>query len=127
MMAAQDTGPAATVRAVMEKYVEAVYAADVETLRALFHPAAVMSGYLGDMLLAGGPEPFLEDVASRPSMEASGAPYRAQIVDIDASPRCASLRVDETGFFGVTSFVNHFHLLKVGEEWQIVSKTFESL
>jgi hypothetical protein len=126
-MAEQSAGPAAAVRAVMEKYIEAVYKADVDTLRALFHPAAVMSGYLGDMLLAGGPEPFLEDVAGRPSMEASGAPYKAQIIDVQASSRTASLRVDETGFFGATSFVNYFHLLRVGEEWQIVSKTFESL
>jgi hypothetical protein len=126
-MTAQETGPAAAVRAVMERYVEAVYKADVATLRTLFHPVAVMSGYLGDMLLAGSPEPFLVDVGGRPSMEATGAPYKAQILDIQASARTAGLRLEETGFFGTTSFVNYFHLLKVGEEWQIVSKTFESL
>ena len=126
-MAAQDTGPAAAVRAVMEKYVEAVYKADVDTLRALVHPAAVMSGYLGGTLLAGSPEPFLLDVGGRPSMEAAGADYKAEILDVHASPRCASLRLEETGFFGVTSFVNYFHLLKVDDDWQIVSKTFESL
>jgi hypothetical protein len=60
-------------------------------------------------------------------MEATGAPYKAQILDIQASARTAGLRLEETGFFGTTSFVNYFHLLKVGDEWQIVSKTFESL
>ena len=126
-MTAQETGPAAAVRAVMEKYVEAVYKADVETLRKLFHRAALMSGYLGDTLLAGSPEPFLEDIGGRLSMEATGAAYQAEILDIEAGPRTASVRLDETGFFGVTSFVNYFHLLKVDDEWLIVSKTFESL
>ena len=40
-----------------------------------------------------------------PSMEATGAPYTAEILDIHASPRCASLRFKEkTGFFGGHQF-----------------------
>lgn len=122
----QDTAAATAVRRVMERYVDAVYRADVATLRELFHPAAEMSGYLGDMLLTGTPEPFLEDIGGRDSMEAMDAPYKAEILDVHASPRCASLRVEETGFFGTVSFVNYFHLLNVGDDWKIVAKTFES-
>jgi Putative lumazine-binding len=118
---------AAAVRAVMQRYVEAVYKADVATLRGLFHPAAVMSGYLDDTLLAGSPEPFLVDVGGRPSMESTGAPYEAEILDVHASSLTASLRVEETGFFGSFSFVNYFHLLNVDGEWKIVSKTFQSV
>jgi hypothetical protein len=122
-----ESAAAAAVRAVMQRYVEAVYKADVATLRGLFHPAAVMSGYLGDTLLAGSPEPFLLDVGGRPSMESMGAPYKADIVDVHASSLTASLRVEETGFFGSFNFVNYFHLLKVDGEWKIVSKTFQSI
>jgi hypothetical protein len=121
------TDGAAEARAVMERYVDAVYKADVETLRSLFHPAAVMSGYLGDTLLAGSPEPFLADVVGRPSMESTGAPYKAHMMDVHASSLTASLRLEETGFFGVANFVNYFHLLKVDGEWKIVSKTFQSV
>jgi hypothetical protein len=122
-----DQQSAAAARRVMERYVEAVYKADVVTLRGLFHPAAVMSGYLGDTLLAGSPEPFLVDVEGRPSMESAGAPYKADILDVHASSLTASLRVEETGFFGSFSFVNYFHLLNVAGEWKIVSKTFQSV
>jgi hypothetical protein len=125
-MNGQESGPAAAVRQVMERYVEAVFKADVATLRELFHPAAEMSGYLGDLLIAGSPDPFLVDVGGRQSMEAAGAPYEAEILDIHASARTASLRLEETGFFGSTSFVNYFHLLNVDGEWKIVAKTFES-
>jgi hypothetical protein len=118
---------AAAVRGVMERYIDAVYEADVTTLRQLFHPAAVMSGYLGDALLAGSPEPFLTDVGGRPSMKESGAPYTAEILDVHASTLTASLRLEETGFFGVASFVNHFHLLNTEGEWRIVSKLFQSV
>jgi hypothetical protein len=126
-MTDQESAAAAAVRAVMQRYVEAVYKADVATLRGLFHPAAVMSGYLGDTLLAGSPEPFLVDVGGRPSMESTGAPYKAEILDVHASSLTASLRVEETGFFGTFNFVNYFHLLEVDGEWKIVSKTFQSV
>ncbi len=126
-MGTEETDAATAVRAVMERYVAAVFKADVETLRELFHPAAEMSGYLGDTLLAGSPEPFLIDVGGRPSMESTGAPYKADILDVHASSLTASLRLDETGFFGTYGFVNYFHLLKVDGDWKIVAKTFQSI
>ncbi len=125
-MDGQEANREAAVRAVMERYAEAVYRADVATLREIFHPAAVMSGYLGETQLAGSPEPFLADVGGRPSMETTGAAYTADVLDVTVSPRTASLRLEETGFFGTTSFVNYFHLLLVDGEWKIVAKTFES-
>lgn len=117
----------AAVRATMERYIDAVYRADVAALRELFHPAAAMCGYLGEALLAGGPEPFFVDLAGRPSMQESGAPYEAAILDVHTTSLTASLRIDEVGFFGDLSFVNYFHLLKVDGEWKIVSKLFQSL
>lgn len=126
-MSGTETNEAAAVRATMERYVDAVYRADVDTLRELFHPAAAMCGYLGDDLLAGGPEPFFADLAGRQSMQADGAPYKAEIADVHASSLTASLRVEETGFFGAFSFVNYFHLLKVDGDWKIVSKLFQSV
>ena len=113
------------VRALADRYVDAVYRADVGVLRECFHPAAVMSGYLGEDLLAGGPERFFEDVAATPSMESTGAPYVAEVTSVEVVGGAASLRIDETGFFGTLSFANWFHLIK-GEDgaWSIVSKLF---
>lgn len=126
-MNSPETSEQAAVRAVMERYADAVYRADVAVLRELFHPAAAMCGYLGDKLLTGSPEPFFLDLAGRPSMQADDAPYRWQIHDLHASSLTASLRLEETGFFGSFSFVNYFHLLKIDGEWKIVSKLFQSL
>lgn len=113
------------VRALAGRYIDAVYRADVGALRNCFHPAAIMSGYLGAELLTGGPGRFFEDVAGRPSMESTGAPYVAEVGSVEVDGGAASVRIDETGFFGALSFANWFHLIK-GEDgaWLIVSKLF---
>ena len=117
----------AAVRAVLERYVDATYRADVESLRTTFHPEAVMAGYLGDDLVVGTPEPFFADVGSHPSMLETGAPYKADIAEIHVAGRVAGARVEESGFFGTASFVNYFHLLDVDGDWKIVSKAFQTV
>jgi ketosteroid isomerase-like protein len=115
------------VRAVLDQYTEAVFRADVQTLAKLFHPAAVMNGYLGDTLLVGGPEPFLADIGGRPAMAVTGAPFKTEWTAVHVAGRTATATLEETGFFGGGHFVNYFHLLLDGGEWKLVSKTFESL
>jgi hypothetical protein len=117
----------AAVRAVLERYVDATFRADLEGLRSTFHPEAFMAGYLGDALIVGSPESFFADIGSRPAMATTGAPYEADIADIHVAGRVASARVEESGFFGQTGFINYFHLLDVGGGWKIVSKTFQTV
>lgn len=111
----------------MERYVDATFRADVEAVRRTFHPEASMSGWLGDELLVGTPEPFFLDLGSRPSMAETGAPYKAEISSIEVNGRAAGATLTESGFFGVMSFVNYFTLLLMDGEWRIMSKTFGSL
>ena len=126
MGSCMEDGPGA-VRAVMERYVEAVYAADVETLRELFHPQATMTGYLGDDLLVGTPEPFFLDLGSRPSMAQSGHPYEATISMVEVMGRAATATLVEHGFFGAFSFANFYHLLLIDGDWKILSKNFSGI
>ena len=122
-----DIDDVAAVRAVVERYVDATYRADIEQLRSTFHPGAAMSGYLGDDLLVGTPEPFFADMGSRPSMAETGVAFKPEITSIQVSGRAAAVTLEEDGFFGVFRFVNYFHLLKVDGEWKLISKTFASL
>ena len=116
-----------TVRAVMERYTDAVYRADIEALKEVFHPAAFMGGYLGDDLLLGDPAPFFADLEEHPSMAETQAPYQAEIVSVQVDGRIAVATVRETGFFGTVSFINHFTLLLEEGDWRILSKTFATL
>ena len=126
-MIPNDSKAEAAVRKVLDNYAEAVYRADVETLKKTFHPAAVMNGYLGDKLLLGTPAPFLADIGGHPAMADSDAPFKTEYTAIKVSGRTATATLEENGFFGSGHFVNYFHLLYAGGEWKIVSKTFESL
>jgi ketosteroid isomerase-like protein len=120
-----DDREADEVLAVMRRYTDAAFHGDADGLRACFHPDAVMSGQLGEQLLMGSPEPFFTDIGGRPSMESTGAPYEPTVVAVDVLGRVASVRIDETGFFGAMSFANWFHLLKGDDgQWRIVSKAF---
>jgi len=126
MSATQEAAEAA-VRQVIERYADCTYRADVEGLKSVFHPQAAMTGYLGEQLIVGGPEPFFKDVAEHPAMAETGAPYKWEIVALKVYGRTASVILEEAGFFGEGRFVDHFHLLNVQGEWKIISKNFETL
>jgi hypothetical protein len=126
-MIPNDSKAEEAVRKVLDRYAEAVYRADVKTLKDIFHPAAVMNGYLGDQLLVGTPEPFLADIGGHPPMADGDAPFKTDWTAVHVAGRTATATLEETGFFGSGHFVNYMHLLLDGGEWKIVSKAFESL
>lgn len=115
------------VREVLQRYITGTYQADVEMLSSVFHPQAHMTGYLGDTLLLGTPQPFLDDMVSQPSMASTGAPYHAEIRELNVTGRIASAIVYETGFRGDGVLEDHFQLLLENGRWSIISKNFTTL
>jgi hypothetical protein len=109
----------AAARAVIEEYVAACRARSVERLERIFHPAALMSGYLMDQQLVGPTQPFYDAVRHAPG----GGDYRAEITRVEVVGRIASVTLEEQGFLGL-DFTNCFHLLETDGCWQIVAKTF---
>ena len=115
------------VRKVLERYMQGTYTADIPLLESVFHPQAWMTGFLGEQLLLGTPVPFLDDMASQPSMKELGQPYKAEIRDLEVNGFIAKATVHETGFRGTVELVDHFHLLCQNGEWKIISKTFTTV
>ncbi|MCC8086930.1 MAG: nuclear transport factor 2 family protein [Clostridium sp.] len=106
-------------------YIMATYESHIPLLSSCFPESAKMTGYLGDTLVDGTPEPFFEDMASGPSMALGKEPYEAEIQFIHITGRTASAAVHETGFRGNTCLTDYFQLLKLEDgSWKIVSKTF---
>ncbi|MDO8861953.1 nuclear transport factor 2 family protein [Haliea sp. E1-2-M8] len=116
----------AAVQVVIQSYVDACGRGDVLALRALFHPSAIMSGYLAGELVTGSPEPFFTAVGANPAPVASGLRYDARIDTVHMDGRIATAVLRETGYLGM-DFVNHFQLLEIDGQWHIVAKLFESL
>jgi len=115
------------VREVIQKYIDGTYTANIPMLESVFHEKAVMNGYLGTNLITASPSPFIEDIASAPSMKSNNDPFEAEITSIQIEGNTASVALYETGFRGETALVDFFHLIRVGEKWLIVSKLFTTL
>lgn len=112
----------AAVRAVIEEYVAACRVRSVDRIKAIFHPDALMSGYLMEQRMLGTTQPFHEALVHGPA-DAPGARYEAQITSVDVAGRIASVTLKEQGFLGL-NFTDYFHLLQIEGQWKIVSKTF---
>lgn len=108
------------VKAVIESYVAGSRDGNADLLRSIFHPNAVMVGYLGGNLLSGSPEPFFQHVARQGP---AGSSYMAEIVELQVDGKVACATLVESGFAGL-DFVDRFHLVEEGGSWRIVSKIF---
>ncbi|MEG1857395.1 MAG: nuclear transport factor 2 family protein [Pseudoflavonifractor sp.] len=115
------------VRSVVQRYIDCTYKADIPGLKSCFHSAARMTGYLGDTLLVGTPDPFFEDMGSEASMESKGDPYKAEIRALTVTGRIAEAVVYETGFRGNGVLEDHFQLLNDGGVWSIIAKNFTTI
>ena len=113
------------VRSVLLRYVTAYINADEATLRDVFAGDAMMNGYLGDRLVAGTPEPFINRVASEPSLASQGLDLRYDIVEVAVTGNAASATLKQYGF-GPFNFTDYMHLIKRDGRWKIISKTFST-
>ena len=55
---------------------------------------------------------------------ASGGPFACEILSIDVTRRVATVTARETDAHGTV--IDYFHLLKVGDNWSIVSKLWDA-
>ena len=111
------------VVAVIEQYIESYINADSVALRHVFANDASMNGYVGDRLVEGTPEPFIQQVASNPPLVLSGLKLEYDIEHVSITRNAASVIVREIGF-GPFNFTDYMHLLKRDGVWKIISKTF---
>lgn len=113
----------ASVRTVIENYIEGSFTADTALLKSCFHPKALMSGYYRGDMDVGSPQTFYDQLESEPSSKSSGDGYQAEISFIHIAGRMASAGLVETNLLG-SDYVNYFHLLKIDDGWRIVSKIY---
>ena len=111
------------VVAVIERYINSYIDGDIATLRTVFASDAIMNGFLDGRLVEGSPEPFIQNVASNPSLKSSGFDPQYKIEHISITNNAASVVVREIGF-GPFNFTDYMHLLKRDGVWKIISKTF---
>lgn len=113
------------VVAVLTRYVESYLQADVDALRDVFADDAVMNGYVGERLVTGSPEVFIQNVGKAPPIVSLGGTPTYEIGEVEVIGNVAAVTVRELGF-GALNFIDYMHLLKRNGVWKIVSKTFST-
>ncbi|MEO6335093.1 MAG: nuclear transport factor 2 family protein [Pyrinomonadaceae bacterium] len=108
------------IREAIDHYSEGMKTANVDVLKKAFHELAVLCGYLGDELIAAPIEGLYDWVGSNPAPEG----YACSTLGIEVTGRVATAKVRETDSHG--DVIDHFHLLKVGDRWSIVSKIWDA-
>ena len=111
------------IREAITFYVEGMRTGDVAALKRAFHEQAILCGYLGDDLIAAPISALYDWVGANPAPAATGDPFSCETLGIEITGRVAIAKVRESDHHGVV--IDHFHLLKVGERWSIVSKLWD--
>ena len=115
------------IKEVIRNYTEGTFEADAAKLKKVFHPKAVMNGFLGGAVVLATPRVFIEDMTSAPSMATEKDPYSAEIESVRIEGDVADVILSETGFKGSGKLVNFFHMIKDDGEWKIISKLFTTI
>jgi hypothetical protein len=118
------TGDEQGIREAIACYAEGMRTGDIGTLKGGFHEQAILCGYLGDDLIAGPITMLYDWVAANPAPAATGDPFSCETLGMEITGRVATARVRERDHHGVV--IDHFHLLKIGERWSIVSKLWDA-
>lgn len=108
------------IRETVDHYVQGMRTADTAVLKEAFHDLAILCGYLGDDLIAAPIQGLYDWVESN----SAPARFSCSVLDIEITGRVATAKVRETDSHGTV--IDHFHLLKVGDRWRIVSKLWDA-
>lgn len=116
-----------TIENLLNRYFEAVYEANIDTLKTIFHKNASMNGFLGADMIIGTPQIFYDDLSSKPSMKVNNIQCKYEIKEISIYGNIASASIYVTNFYGICNVMDIFHLLNINGEWKILCKTFTTI
>ena len=117
------TGDKSTPLETINQYIEATRNGDVEKMRSLFSPAALMSGFYEEEFYIGSPDYFFDEVRDNPSPSSTGVEYIGNITSYEIIGNIANVTLKEKGYMGL-DFTNLFQLACIDGVWLIVSKAY---
>ncbi len=115
------------IKNLLADYADAVYHADIDRLKTIFHEKAFMNGFLGEDLLIGDVSPFYADLGSKPSMADNKDDFRYVIKHLEVVGNLAQATLFVDGFYGAATIQDCFHLVKCDGKWRIICKSFTTL
>ncbi len=110
---------------VIDLYIDGVQNGNVEALQQAFHPQASMFGWLGNDVFMTPIQGLYDYVASTPVPAETGDLPTFVITSIQVAGKAATVELVMDAYHE-HNFMDYFQLLKVGDRWWIVSKTFHA-
>jgi hypothetical protein len=110
---------------VLSDYFRGLHAGDVELLRSVFDPEAVLFAELNGASYHKSLDAYLDGVAQRSSPAELNEAFRMRVLSLEVLHDMAMARVHvpALGF----NFYNYLSLLRKGGSWRIVSKVFDDV
>jgi hypothetical protein len=113
------------IEAVVWTYLDGLYEGDTTKLRAAFHENSHLYSQAEGKLTDVPREKWMELVSGRPSPKSQGMKRTDRIVSIDLSgPETAFVKLECS--IPPRYFTDYLTLLKLGDGWRVVSKTYRT-
>lgn len=110
------------ILSLLQRYFDALFTGNVEGLRALFHPQAMLVGKIRGLPFTKALEDYLAAVAARQSPQALGESFAMKVLALEVQHDIAYARVSCPMLgFDYTDFLS---LIRLDGRWQISHKLF---
>ncbi|MGD8415991.1 MAG: nuclear transport factor 2 family protein [Pseudomonadales bacterium] len=110
------------IRETIQAYFDCMYESSADKAKAVFHPAAWITGYMNGELAQMSVDDFAGFVAGQPSAKENGEPARLDVLSVEIAGDTAVARVRDD-YLGLT-FLDTLSLLKSDGRWRIYNKLF---
>jgi Putative lumazine-binding len=114
-----ETGDGSTIQKIAERYYHAMVAGDEAALWALFDPRAIIVGNYQGAFLWQDLQAFIDETKGLIGQHGKEE-CRVESLRIDGDIGTVAVRGRYTGMW----FVDHLSVVRVGDDWKIVTKTF---
>jgi hypothetical protein len=115
----------AAITRVINKYAEGCQTGNIALLREAFHPQAMMYGSSGEQTIVAPIDGLYAFVEANEPPSKTGEPHQCFITSIQYNGGAANVEMIQESGYG-HDYTNYFQLVKVDEQWLIVSKTYNA-
>jgi len=113
------------IKKVIDLYIDGVHTGNTDMLRKAFHPKAMMYGTSSNNVTIVEIEGLYNFIQANPPLSESGETHECFITGIRYDGYAAFVEMVEEAAFGF-NYTNYFQLLKIDNEWMIVSKSYNA-
>lgn len=111
------------VQQVVELYFQTTYHEEASAIKGLFHPTARINGFIAKQFYTWSIDEFVANICARPVAADNNEKYDKEIISIKINAANIAY-VKARNLVGDTYFIDQINLIRLNDEWKIISKVF---